>query len=130
MDDTVSVTKDDELDNILSILAGSKSSRDSSPSAQSPGISSPSKKGRFFTRIYEDSCRAGYQVREPNEFQISTMYRKRDRNSNLGSAVAVLVGRLEKPPYEEKAIEIVFDTDKISEEEASEWWETNKYRFE
>ena len=57
------------------------------------------------------------------------MYQKRDRESGLGSTVAVLVGTMDAPPYQEKVIELIFDTDSITEEDATSWYESNKYRF-
>jgi len=84
----------------------------------------------FFTEAAKENHRARYQVRDPNQFQISSMYQKRDRESGLGSAVAVLVGTYDQPPYNEKVIEILFDTEVLSEEKAASWYDSNKYRFE
>lgn len=91
--------------------------------------SSQSIKGNFFTRITEENGRARLQIRDRNRFQISTIYQKRDRQSGHGSAIALSVGRDELPPYEERVIEIIFDTEKISEEDAASWYELNKDRF-
>ena len=85
--------------------------------------------GSFFTRLDKANCRARIQVRDPNLFQISSLYQKRDRLSGLGSSVALLVGREENAPHEEKVIEIIFDTEVMTEEDAAAWYDSNKDRF-
>ncbi len=89
----------------------------------------PFTEGSFFTRVDESSGRGHYRVRNGGGFQMSTMYRKRDRNSRKGSAVALLVGREESWPNAEKVIEVLFDKDKMSERECMEWWKENQGRF-
>ena len=59
---------------------------------------------------------------------MSTMYRKRDKYSKRGSAVALLVGTEERGGGDEKVIEVLFDTDKLGEKEAKEWWKENESR--
>jgi hypothetical protein len=85
-------------------------------------------KGEFFTR-YDESTRRGHlRVRDGSDFQMNTMFRKRDKFSKKGSAVAILVGtRAEK--NDEQVIEVLFDTDKMEEEECWAWWTENESRF-
>ncbi|GMH50298.1 hypothetical protein TrRE_jg8934 [Triparma retinervis] len=85
-------------------------------------------KGEFFTR-YDSSTRRGhFRVRDGSDFQMNTMFRKRDKFSKKGSAVAVLVGtHAEK--NDEQVIEVLFDTDKMGEEECWSWWRENEGRF-
>mmetsp|Transcript_8205 Transcript_8205/g.16564 ORF Transcript_8205/g.16564 Transcript_8205/m.16564 type:complete len:609 (-) Transcript_8205:34-1860(-) len=106
-----------------------------SESASTPNLKSPVLEtatnfvpGAFFTR-YDESTRRGHlRVRDGSNFQMSTMYRKRDKFSKKGSAVAVLVGtHVDK--NDEQVIEVLFDTDKMNEEECFKWWEENESRF-
>jgi hypothetical protein len=61
---------------------------------------------------------------------MSTMYRKRDKYSKQGSAVALLVGREERGLGEEQVIEVLFDREKMGGEEAcSDRWIQNEGRF-
>jgi hypothetical protein len=85
--------------------------------------------GSFFTRTDPDTNKGFFRVRPGADFQMNTMYRKRDRHSRLGSAVAVLVGKHEKT-NDEKTLEVIFDMDAISEQKAKEWWEEHRDRFE
>eukprot|EP00957_Ditylum_brightwellii_P058441 4431562-Ditylum_brightwellii.AAC.1 len=56
----------------------------------------------FFTKIDNEQHRGSIHVRDNREFQVSSMYRKRDTGSGEGSAIALLVGRTEAPPHTEK----------------------------
>jgi len=85
--------------------------------------------GSFFTRIDESTRRGHFRVRDGSGFSMSTMYRKRDKYSKRGSAVALLVGTEERGGGDEKVIEVLFDTDKLGEKEAKEWWKENESRF-
>jgi len=85
--------------------------------------------GKFFTRFDENTGRAHHRVRSGADFQMSSMYRKRDKKSGMGSSVAVLVGKEEKWPNDEKAIEVIFDTDKMDEKKAWLWWQEHGSRF-
>jgi len=84
----------------------------------------------FFTKIDNEQHRGSIHVRDNREFQVSSMYRKRDTGSGEGSAIALLVGRTEAPPHTEKVIEVIFDTEKISEREALKWWDLHRFRME
>mmetsp|Transcript_58130 Transcript_58130/g.69342 ORF Transcript_58130/g.69342 Transcript_58130/m.69342 type:complete len:315 (-) Transcript_58130:161-1105(-) len=93
-----------------------------------PTSASTTKKS-FFTGVDADGRRPTLRVRDVSQFQFASLYRKRDLRSGLGTAVALLVGRDTSPPHDEKVIEVVFDTDKISEDQAREWWVDNEHRF-
>ncbi|GMH92445.1 hypothetical protein TrST_g1896 [Triparma strigata] len=84
--------------------------------------------GSFFSRVDPSTRRGHFRVRDGSGFTMNSMYRKRDKYSKRGSAVALLVGTEEKG-YEEKVIEVLFDTEKLGEEEAFEWWKENEGRF-
>jgi len=43
--------------------------------------------------------------------------------------VAMTVGRLEKPPYDERVLQMLFDVTKWEEEQAYKWWQENSYRY-
>ena len=85
--------------------------------------------GSFFTRTDPEVNKGFYRVRSGQEFQMNSMYRKRDKKSGLGSAVALLVGKEEKWPNEEKTLEVIFDMDNVSEQKAKEWWSAHSDRF-
>lgn len=84
--------------------------------------------GSFFNRVDDSTRRGHFRVRDGCGFAMSSMYRKRDKYSKQGSAVALLVGTEEKG-FEEKVIEVLFDTEKLGEKEAYEWWQENESRF-
>ena len=87
----------------------------------------------FFTRINNDNHRGIYRVLDPHKYSdinISSIYTKRDRNSGLGSAIALTVGRtMNTVPIREKVIEVIFDVTKVCEHDAYVWWYKNKHRF-
>jgi len=82
--------------------------------------------GNFFDQIVNG--RGYLKIRKADEFQMRSMYRKRDKQTRDGN-VSLLVGKTEVAPYDEKVISILFDLDDFTEERAFEWWETNKRRF-
>ncbi|GMH78269.1 hypothetical protein TL16_g07733 [Triparma laevis f. inornata] len=84
--------------------------------------------GSFFSRVDDSTRRGHFRVRDGCGFAMSSMYRKRDKYSKQGSAVALLVGT-EEMGFEEKVIEVLFDTEKLGEKEAYEWWQENESRF-
>jgi hypothetical protein len=86
--------------------------------------------GQFFTRVDENSDKGHYKVRDGSAFALSTMYRKRDKYSKKGSAVALLVGKDNNGLGEEKVIEILFDRSSMGgEEQCAAWWKENEMRF-
>jgi hypothetical protein len=84
--------------------------------------------GSFFTRL-DDRGKGHYRIRDPGRFLLTSMYKRKDRVTRT-AGVSLLVGKLEAPPHEEKVISAIFDLDRFTEEEASEWWEQNGHRFE
>ena len=86
------------------------------------------KEGNFFTRVDPSTLRGHLRVRDGSRFETRSMYRKRDKYSKHGSAVALLVGR-EEQCKDERVIEVLFDTEQIKEKEAWSWWKENKERF-
>ena len=93
-----------------------------------PNDSTP--EGVVFSKTDKENNRRSIRVRRENLFIPSSMYKKRDKKSGFGRAIAILTGRYEAPPHEEKPAEIIFDLDAITEDQAREWWSKNRPRFE
>ena len=85
--------------------------------------------GSFFTRIDNDSKKGHKKMRDGGLFQMTSMFRKRDKFSGQGSAVSLLVGRTEEAPHDEKVIDVIFDMSKLNEHAASKWFEEHEGRF-
>ncbi|OWZ15657.1 hypothetical protein PHMEG_00010660 [Phytophthora megakarya] len=66
-------------------------------------------------------------LQDASKFELSTMYRKTDRRAGR-EGVALHVGRREDT-YEEQVIAVLFDREKVTEEEAERWWENHQHRF-
>ena len=110
-------------------------SSSSTPNLKSPVPAEPESEtaskyeaGKFFTRIDNSTRRGHLRIRDGSNFQMNSMFRKRDKFSKKGSAVAVLVGT-HSEKGDEQVIEVLFDTDKMKEEECFKWWEENESRF-
>lgn len=88
----------------------------------------PFEKGSFFFKV-DDKDKGHYKVRDVSRFLLTSMYKRKDRVTRT-AGVSLLVGKLEYPPHEEKVISALFDTDRFSERDASQWWEDNGHRFE
>lgn len=82
--------------------------------------------GQFWYKI--EAGRGYHRVQDGAGCQMWSMYRRKDKSRNL-SGVSLLVGRLEKPPYDEQVIQMIFDTDHWTEEQAFGWWGDNEYRY-
>jgi len=82
--------------------------------------------GQFWWKV--ESGRGHHRVRDGGEFQMWSIYRKKDKTRDV-SGVSMLVGRTEQPPYEEKVIQMMWDTEAWSEEAAFKWWHENKHRY-
>lgn len=82
--------------------------------------------GQFWYKI--EAGRGYHRVQDGAGCQMWSMYRRKDKSRNL-SGVSLLVGRLENPPYDEQVIQMIFDTDHWTEEEAFAWWGENEYRY-
>lgn len=108
----------------------------------------------FFTRFDPKTKKGSRRIRNPNRFQVSSIYNKRDRFSGYGGAISMLVGVTEEAPYDELVIDLIFDTsccdnkdkDKegeggeskrttsassgLNESKAYHWYKENKIRFQ
>lgn len=107
----------------------------------------------FFTRFDPKTKKGSRRIRNPNRFQVSSIYNKRDRFSGYGGAISMLVGVTEEAPYDELVIDLIFDTscgdnkDKeeeegreskrttsassgLNESKAYHWYMENKIRFQ
>jgi hypothetical protein len=82
--------------------------------------------GEFWWR--EEGGRGHHRVRDGSEFQMWSIYRRKDKNREI-KGVSMLVGRMEKPPYDEKVIQIMFDTEHWTEESSFRWWQLNSIRY-
>mmetsp|Transcript_38024 Transcript_38024/g.49230 ORF Transcript_38024/g.49230 Transcript_38024/m.49230 type:complete len:705 (+) Transcript_38024:412-2526(+) len=75
--------------------------------------------GEFWWRV--EGGRGQHRVNDGGEFQMWSIYRRKDKSRDI-KGVSMLVGRTEAPPYEEKVIQIMFDVDVWTEEEAFRWY--------
>ncbi|KAE9003171.1 hypothetical protein PF005_g14355 [Phytophthora fragariae] len=66
-------------------------------------------------------------LQDASRFELSTMYRKTDRRAGR-DGVALHVGRREDT-LEEQVIAVLFDREKVTEEEAERWWANHQHRF-
>ncbi|GMF10875.1 unnamed protein product [Phytophthora lilii] len=66
-------------------------------------------------------------LQDASQFELSTMYRKTDRRAGR-DGVALHVGRREDT-LEEQVIAVLFDREKVTEEEAERWWSNHQHRF-
>jgi hypothetical protein len=66
-------------------------------------------------------------LQDASKFELSTMYRKTDRRAGR-DGVALHVGRREDT-LEEQVIAVLFDREKVTEEEAERWWSNHQHRF-
>ncbi|RLN10506.1 hypothetical protein BBJ28_00016030 [Nothophytophthora sp. Chile5] len=71
--------------------------------------------------------KARLTLRDASKFELSTMYRKTDRRAGR-EGVALHVGRHEDT-LEEQVIAVLFDKEKMSEEDAERWWTQHEHRF-
>ncbi|RLN98122.1 hypothetical protein BBJ28_00020847 [Nothophytophthora sp. Chile5] len=71
--------------------------------------------------------KARLTLRDASKFELSTMYRKTDRRAGR-EGVALHVGRHEDT-LEEQVIAVLFDKEKVSEEDAERWWKQHEHRF-
>jgi len=82
--------------------------------------------GEFWWKV--EGGRGHHRVRDGGEFQMWSIYRKKDKTRDV-SGVSMLVGRTEQPPYEEKVIQMMWDVEVWTEEAAFKWWHDNKHRY-
>ncbi|KAG7387843.1 Eukaryotic translation initiation factor 3 subunit L [Phytophthora pseudosyringae] len=66
-------------------------------------------------------------LQDASKFELSSMYRKTDRRAGR-DGVALHVGRREDT-LEEQVIAVLFDREKVTEEEAGRWWGNHQHRF-
>ena len=67
-------------------------------------------------------------VRPAEDFAVDSFYRKRDRGTSA-RGVTLLVGRRESDGRE-AVVSVLFDRTRFDEAAASEWYESNRSRFE
>ncbi|KAG7395978.1 Eukaryotic translation initiation factor 3 subunit L [Phytophthora boehmeriae] len=67
-------------------------------------------------------------LQDASKFELSTMYRKTDRRAGR-EGVALHVGRREDT-LEEQVIAVLFDKEKVTEEDAERWWTQHQHRFD
>lgn len=85
--------------------------------------------GKFFTKIDGSARKGHFKIREPEHFQLTSMYKRKDRvTRQIG--LSLLVGKLEKPPHQEKVISFLYDLDEFDERGAHAWWVANRHRFQ
>ena len=88
---------------------------------------SPPKELNFFDASGSNKLKGKYIVQSPTKFAFDSFYRKRDKGT-IKPGVSLLMARHEDTAKEEP-IAVFFDRSKFSEEEASQWWDQNNFRF-
>lgn len=66
-------------------------------------------------------------LQDASKFELSSMYRKTDRKAGR-DGVALHVGRREDT-LEEQVIAVLFDKEKVTQEDAERWWSQHQHRF-
>mmetsp|Transcript_65477 Transcript_65477/g.122538 ORF Transcript_65477/g.122538 Transcript_65477/m.122538 type:complete len:420 (+) Transcript_65477:1501-2760(+) len=82
--------------------------------------------GEFWWKI--EGGRGQHRVNDGSAFQMFSIFRKKDKTRDV-KGVSMLVGRLERPPYEEKVIQMFFDVEEWTEETSFHWWHANSFRY-
>ena len=88
---------------------------------------SPPKEVKFFDEAGSNKLKGKYIVQSPTKFAFDSFYRKRDKGT-IKPGVSLLMARHEDTAKEEP-IAVFFDRSKFTEEEASQWWDQNNFRF-
>ena len=83
--------------------------------------------GSFWWKI--EGGRGFHRVRDGSEFQMWSIYRKKDKSEGV-KGVSILVGRMEEPPFEEKVIQMIWDIEEWTESNACCWWNENKHKYQ
>ena len=83
--------------------------------------------GSFWWKI--EGGRGFHRVRDGSEFQMWSIYRKKDKSEGV-KGVSILVGRMEEPPFEEKVIQMIWDIEEWTERNACCWWNENKHKYQ
>ena len=81
----------------------------------------------FFDEAGSNKHKGKFLVQSPNKFAFDSFYRKRDKGT-IKPGVSLLMARHEDTAKEEP-IAVFFDRSKFTEEEASQWWDQNNFRF-
>ncbi|KAH7462545.1 hypothetical protein KRP22_004966 [Phytophthora ramorum] len=66
-------------------------------------------------------------LQDASKFELNSMYRKTDRRAGR-DGVALHVGRREDT-FEEQVIAVLFDREKVTEDDAERWWTQHQHRF-
>ena len=67
------------------------------------------------------------KLREAANYELNSMYRKRDKYAGR-DGISLQMGRHEET-HSEEVLSVFFDKEKMSEQEAGEWWILNQSRF-
>jgi hypothetical protein len=81
----------------------------------------------FFDEAGSNKHKGKFIVQSPSKFAFDSFYRKRDKGT-IKPGVSLLMARHEDTAKEEP-IAVFFDRSKFTEEEASQWWDQNNFRF-
>ncbi|CEG43801.1 uncharacterized protein PHALS_14092 [Plasmopara halstedii] len=102
-------------------------SKESKPEENVPAWSGEPKIGGRRADLDSSETKVRLILQDASEFELSTMYRKTDRKAGR-DGVALHVGRREDT-LEEQVIAVLFDREKVTEEEAERWWADHQHRF-
>ena len=82
---------------------------------------------KFFDEQGSNDLKGKFIVQSPTKFAFDSFYRKRDKGT-IKPGVTLLMARHEDTAREEP-VAIFFNRSKFTEEEASQWWDQNNFRF-
>ncbi|KAJ0400456.1 hypothetical protein P43SY_004805 [Pythium insidiosum] len=103
------------------------SATDSSAAVELQAWSSAPIIGGFKIEFDSSDTKARLVLQDASRFELSSMYRKTDRKAQR-DGVALHMGRREDT-FEEEVIAVLFDKEKVSEQDAAKWWSDHEHRF-
>ncbi|KAJ0406883.1 hypothetical protein ATCC90586_001464 [Pythium insidiosum] len=108
-------------------LTAEASATDDSAAVELQAWSSAPIIGGFKIEFDSSDTKARLVLQDASRFELSSMYRKTDRKAQR-DGVALHMGRREDT-FEEEVIAVLFDKEKVSEQDAAKWWSDHEHRF-
>ncbi|GLE02365.1 hypothetical protein PINS_up011203 [Pythium insidiosum] len=126
-DPTSSSTDQDGVAGPEASLTAEASGAESSGAVELQAWSSAPVIGGFKIEFDSSDTKARLVLQDASRFELSSMYRKTDRKAQR-DGVALHMGRREDT-FEEEVIAVLFDKEKVSEQDAAKWWSDHEHRF-
>jgi hypothetical protein len=101
------------------------------PAVTEPAEEEPVKKETsdgFFDKFGTNDLKGKHVIQDSMPFNIDTFFRKRDKHAGC-DGVSLLMARKDDNHGTQEAIAVFFDRSKFTEEEAFQWWLSNRVRF-